>query len=222
MLKKVAILFFSLVLLLMLGCNKFNDWQAKQKEKEIKKNNKEWEDIYSKKLKKEINSEKKNNDTFLIFKFGDSNSEVLKKFKQLEKEGKVKVDENKSLYYEFVFDEYEFKNAVAYFNMQFSEGKLYKLTLIVESQKPRNTYTILLFHDLSDLYRKKYGDPDYYNTDALKNYEIRWIDGNQEIKIVQRINDVVVTYIDKTIEIKLETENQNKLENEIKSTVDDI
>ena len=176
-------------------------------------------------MKKELESGKKNNNIFLTFKFGDSKTAITKKLAKLEKEGKVSVDANNKYYYEFVFNEFEFNNAKAYFSMKYNKNELYQLNMIIEPNEMWNTLensSAVLFLSLHNIYKENYGTPIYYRTNPLDHSEVRWINCNQEIKIVQKLHNVTLSYTDKPIEIKLENKKESELKNKIKSKKNDI
>lgn len=163
---------------------------------------------YDKKVEQELSSGAKNNDIFLSFRLGDSKGTVSTKLNNLNREGKISLNDNGKYVYEFAFDENDVLNGYATISTHFHNNSLYEFSMTVnpsnfimhtlagrESKESLQNYYMILQSNLATLFMNKYGEPikfnNYYDTN---NYF--WIDGNREIRISLGDRIVNIVYID--------------------------
>ena len=193
---------------------------------------------YNKKVAQEIESGKRIDDIFLGFKFGFTEKETNKHWKELLLEDKIYLDDKNRYCYDFIFSEYDWQIAVATFQTEYYEDKLYKLTLKVKYKNSLiDDYELnqsSLLQQLKLLYVRKYTSQNKIFPieviNVLNKEEQYWIDGNKEIKISPTYyTEVNVTYTDliplQKIKLKEKEEKDIKKEKskeKVKQTKSDI
>ena len=178
-------------------------------------------------------------DIFLNLKFGDSEDVVSDKLEQLLSQGEVFLDDKRRYTYKFNFD-IDISEVFSRFQMKYHNDELYKLTLIVEENKPdyldylSNKETLIdlgteiIHSNLTMLYLDKYSSNYQYEISKERGlinpeYPDRYyIDGNLQIKISLDIDKVYVEYLDLFMDKQIKKNEEIKKDQDIKKTKSDI
>ena len=188
---------------------------------------------YGKKVEEELKSGARNDEIFMIFRFGDAENDVDDKFRQLKDSGKLFIDERGYYTYTFVFNEHDTFNGYATFKQEFHDGKLYKLRMMV---RPHDDMIALgggsdeyielknssLFFQLASLFLGKYGSPIQKSNILFDTKDYFWIDGNREISISKSSSFVNIYYTDLFALKSIEQEKKDKMLNKANNTRADI
>ena len=177
---------------------------------------------YNKKVAQEIESGKRIDDIFLGFKFSFTEKETNKHWKKLLEEDRIYLDDKNSYCYDFILGKNDWQNAVANFQTEYYEDKLYKLNLKIRKKELLIDDTELnqsgLLASISLLYVRKYTSENNIRPieviNILNKEELYFIDGNKEVKIYPTYSgEVNVTYTDliQLQKIKLKEKNEEDL-----------
>lgn len=184
---------------------------AEKKEKETRINDE---------VDKELKTGVRNDEIFLGYKFGMSDSAFKVKTQQLLDNKELFVDGFGTITCKMdIGGGIMYEGTVATFSPSYYHGKLYELGLSVKSPNIESQNLILLLTQIEDLYSKKYGNTMLMFHGLLPDtFEYYWIDGNRQIIIFQGINDVRIFYTDLIAEKEMEKEkNADNIANEKKT-----
>jgi len=215
--KKSLLIAFIVLSILIIGCEEL-------KEKREAKERKQRKLEYLETVQKEIQSNTRNDNIFMDFKLGDSKKQVNNKFSKLLKQKKIFLDDSKSYTYNLILS--EDTKTTAHFSTEFHNGKLYKFVLIINPNKtslPSRFSLFELMTYLDDIYEKKYGLCDHLElVDFGGGLNYYWINGNREISIIQRLNDINVVYLDKIVSSEIKNSKKQNNKTRLKETSSDI
>ena len=215
--KKILLLGIVFLSIFVLSCDKIKE---KQEAKKIKQRELEYQET----VIKEIESNKRFDEIFMNFRLGDSKQQVTNKFGDLINQKKLYLDENNNYTYDVILNENV--KTTAHFSTEYHNDKLYKFILMVEPLKSNlstslNLFTIMVY--LPDIYKEKYGFFDHFEEVILGNgFNCYWINGNREISIIQRINDIHIIYLDKKVGLEIEKKEKQEIEIQKKEISSDI
>ena len=189
-------------------------------------------DLLEEKIKIELAKEETVNDIFLDFKFGDTEKDVSNKLIKLASENKISMNVLNQYVYKFTEI---WKTGEAVLSFEYFEGGLYKLTLTVDPidnynnnfsiEKP-DTDVSLLWYDLTDVYKQKFGvqkvlftKGSFSNSKTHDNHH--WVQNNRMITISVFV-DVKIEYVDLNIQSKVEQKEKKAKKLKNKKMQDDL
>lgn len=167
---------------------------------------------------REIATGKRYDEILLGFKFGMTQSEYSAHRKKCYNDGNLQYDtkNKKSKYILYINDSEKYECFMA---PEFHNGKLYKLSLIVESSD------FFKHYNLWKLYMEKYDKSKWYHEDNLLNEDMDdhyFIDGNRVISIIPLINIIEVCYTDYMVQNAINQMEKEKEEKLKQKTIIDI
>jgi len=192
-------------------CISCNEQKAKEKEVD-----------FENRIETEINSGIRNDTIFVGYVFGMSKREFAQKTKDLQKEGKLFVNESNTLAYKMTIAENDFgKDLEATYSPEFYNEKLFELGVSVKSTKYSTPELTQL--QLVNLFTGKYGSYDHKEKSVLDDYDnYIWIDGNRHIKIAAGFNDARIFYTDLLAKREFENGKEIQQKSELKKTKSDL
>ena len=214
------IIYFILLSFLFIGCEKIEKQEKNEQKEKIVQVKLSPEQKYEKKLQKELESGVKFKNFFLMFNFGDSMEETFLNLNVLYLAEEIERNESGDNIFNLTLTSSSIVKA--YIIPAFHEDKLHKLTLYFSKTINPHISIPTLATEISNFYKKKYGEYDYYVKSTQKKIDAKWITGNRGIEIDELTASIFVNYIDKDIETILNKIEEDKKKQAIKKSEDDI
>lgn len=201
---------YIIIAFVVFSCN-----TEKQKQQEANK-------AFELKVEQELNSGIRHDTIFLGYRFGMTENDFIAWTRELVKDEKLYQNDSRQLAYKMTFDENNFlASAEAVFSPDYFEGKLYKLSISVESTE--HSVPELTQLQLVGIFTDKYGFYDHTEKSLLDDSkDYIWIHGNRQIEIIKGISDARIFYTDLHAERFLEQQQENERTEEFKATTNDI